>query len=344
MNFNPIQQSNWSLIATAILSVLFSYILLTHIIKPKKPTPPQAKGSWPILGHLPMLAPTSTPLHKTLATMADRYGPIFALRLGRHRVYIVSSHDLARECYTKNDVALASRPKMLASQHLGFNYAMLGFTPYGQYWRELRKLVTSRLLSSHRLEQLRPIRTAEVVDLVKRLGLGSNQSAGRTLVDLKREFLDLSLGIIGRVVVGKDYTKEDEKEEGRRWQRALEEVFYLFGIVVVGDFVPWLRWVDLGGHERKMKRVNKELDEILEKMIDEHRARKLNICGDQEEKDFMDVMIKLLDGTKLGGYEADHVTKATVFVSINFVIQLFENLLASHRSFVYLICFLYVDK
>lgn len=314
MNFNPIQHSNFSIIAATILSILlFYYILLTHVTKPKKPTPPQAEGSWPILGHFPKLAPTSTPLHMTLATMADRYGPIFTLRLGNHRVYIISSHELAKECYTKNDVALASRPKMLASQHLGFNYAMLGFTPYGPYWRELRKLVTSHLLSAHCLEQLRPVRTAEVVGLIKRLGLGSNHGPGRALLDLKKEFLDLSLGIIGKVVVGKDYTKEDGKDEGRRWQKALEEVFYLFGIVVVGDFVPWLRWVDLGGHERKMKEVNKELDEIVQRMIDEHRERKLKSCGDEEERDFMDVMIKLLDGTKLGGYEADHVTKATVF-------------------------------
>ncbi|KAE9449583.1 hypothetical protein C3L33_18518, partial [Rhododendron williamsianum] len=81
--------------------------------------------------------------------MADKYGPIFTLRFGMHRAVVVSNSKIAKECFTTYGKALLSRPKLLASYHLGYNYAMSGFAPDGgTYWRELRKIVSINLLGS----------------------------------------------------------------------------------------------------------------------------------------------------------------------------------------------------
>ena len=101
--------------------------------------------------------------------MADKYGPIFTFKLGLHPALVLSSWEMTKECFTTNDLAVSSRPKLLAAKHLGYNYAMAAFSPHGPYWRELRTITTLELLSNHRLEQLSYMRVSEVETSLKEL-------------------------------------------------------------------------------------------------------------------------------------------------------------------------------
>jgi hypothetical protein len=107
---------------------------------------------------------------------------------------------------TTNDAAVSSRPKLAAVEHLGYNYAMFGFAPYGPYWRELRKIVTLELLSNRRLELLSYIRVSEVkasVEELYKLWSAKKNGSGQILVELKQWFGDMSLNVILRMVAGK---------------------------------------------------------------------------------------------------------------------------------------------
>ncbi|QHO53266.1 Methyltetrahydroprotoberberine 14-monooxygenase [Arachis hypogaea] len=75
----------------------------------------------------------------------------FAIRLGIHKTLVVSSKEMAKECFTINDMAFASRPTGIAFQVLlGYNFSMIGFCRYSAYWRYVRKLATLGILSIHR--------------------------------------------------------------------------------------------------------------------------------------------------------------------------------------------------
>ncbi|CAA0815211.1 Cytochrome P450 82C4 [Striga hermonthica] len=66
-------------------------LILLHNLRHTKPnSPPQPSGALPILGHLHLLARQS-PTHRTLSSLADRYGPVFALRLGAHKAAEIRS-------------------------------------------------------------------------------------------------------------------------------------------------------------------------------------------------------------------------------------------------------------
>lgn len=124
--------------ALLFLLVLFRWQLMrnrTERVATKTP-PPEAAGAWPLIGHLHLLG-GSQPPHVILGDMADKYGPVFTLRLGVHRTLVVSSWETAKECFTVNDKAFASRPKSVAFEVLGYDYSMLGFSPYGSYWRQV---------------------------------------------------------------------------------------------------------------------------------------------------------------------------------------------------------------
>ena len=160
-------------ISTAVLAGLFSLILFFRFVFTKKtgdvPEPPVAAGAWPIIGHMHLLAGEGGLPHRVLASLGKKYGPIFTLNLGAHQALVVNNAEMARECYTTNDKAFADRPRSLAVDMLGYNYASFGFVAYGPYWRGLRKIAVLDLLSPNRLRMLSHVRTSEVNYLMRDL-------------------------------------------------------------------------------------------------------------------------------------------------------------------------------
>lgn len=281
------------------------------------PPPPEAGGGWPIFGHLHLLAKLP---HITLGNLAEKYGPIFTIRLGGKRAVVVSSWKLAKQMFTTYDVAVSSRPKFLAANYLGYDYAMFGFSPYGAYWRELRKLTSVELLSARRLELLKHVRVSEINTSINQLykicEAGTNDGVSVT-VEMKQWINDLSLNVVFRMVAGKRYfgalddDDDNKKEESRKCQKVVRDFFYLLGIFIVADAIPCLRWLDIGGYEAKMKQTGEEMDRLVGDWLKEHR--KIKKSGDL---DFMDVMISLIDSAVLSDYDADTIIKSTCMVHI----------------------------
>ncbi|KAG6624363.1 hypothetical protein CIPAW_16G021600 [Carya illinoinensis] len=130
----------------SILVLFLFFLFLFGIWKiqktaPQKILPPKAGCAWPVIGHLHLLGGMQPP-HITQGDMTDKNGPIFDINLGMHRAIVVSSSKIAKECFTTNDKAFSNRPKALAMELMGYNYAMFGFTPYGSYWRHVRRITT----------------------------------------------------------------------------------------------------------------------------------------------------------------------------------------------------------
>lgn len=290
--------------------------MLFGIFKNKKgKTPPRVAGAWPVIGHLHLFSGSKTP-HKTFGLMADKYGPIFTVKLGAHQVVVVNDSKIAQDCFTTNDKALASRPKSLIVEIMGYNYAVFGLGPYGPYWRELKKIVVLELLSNHRVQMFRHTREFEVKTYIKTMyGKWSkenmNDSSNFVKIEMKEWFEKLILNIILRMLFGKKH----EVEDGKTTKKAIRKFFELFGAFVVGDFIPSLRWLDIGGYEKEMKQSAKEIDYILEKWLLEHKRKRS--CGEkkcEDEKDFMDIMLSLLEDAMdedLDGFDADTIIKST---------------------------------
>ncbi|XP_045812369.1 cytochrome P450 82A1-like [Trifolium pratense] len=298
---------------------LFRFSKVSHTKEP-----PIISGSWPILGHLPLMRNTQTP-HKTLGALVDKYGPIFTIKLGATNALVLSNWELAKECFTKNDVVVSSRPKPVAVELMSYNQAFIGWAPYGNYWRQLRKIVTLEILSSRRVELLSHIRVSEVQTSIKELvKVWSNQvseqsTSGSNLastnkdyvsVELKKWFAQLTLNMVLRMVVGKrcfgEMVDEKNKEEAIRFLDNIRDFMRLIGTFTVGDGVPYLRWLDLGGHEKEMKECAKKFDKMLSEWLEEHRGKK--VVG---ERDFLDAMLLVLNDKPIEGFAADTVIKAT---------------------------------
>ena len=295
--------------------------------------PPEAGGAWPIIGHLHIFGSQQL-THKTLGAMADQYGPVFTIRLGSREILVLSSSEMARECFTTHDRVFATRPSISASKILGYDFAMFGFAPYGSYWREMRKIATIELLSNHRLEMLKHIRASEVKISIRELyemWISEKKTDGSVFVDLKRWFGDLTLNLAVRLVGGKRYfgASADAKEgEARTCQKVIRDFAYLFGVFVLSDAIPFFSWLDWKGHKKAMKRTAKELDSLIGGWLQEHKEKRLLGGEGKVDQDFMDVLLSVLENVNFSGFDAETVNKATCLVSTIPIelIKLFPNL------------------
>ncbi|KAG5230996.1 cytochrome P450 [Salix suchowensis] len=305
------------LILSALITSLIYYLFWIPKKENRKRAPPEAAGAWPLIGHLHLLG-GSRPPHITLGNLADKYGPIFTVKLGVHRALIVSNSEMAKECLTTNDKAFATRPTTLAMDIMGYNYNMLGFSPYGTYWRLIRKIITLEVLSNHRLEMFKSVREDEVRDAVGALYQqwidNKGNSQNKLLVEMKGWFSDITLNIILKIIVNKryvDYASQREERPSDEWRDSLRRFFELSGMFAVSDALPFLRWMDLGGVEKAMKRTAKNLDHATEKWLEEHKQKKASGTAKREE-DFMDLMLSILDDAEeFSNHNTDTINKAT---------------------------------
>lgn len=104
------------------------------------------------------------------------------------------------------------------------------------------------------------------------------------------------------------------KEVDESYQEAFREFFELMGVFTVADAIPFLRRLDLGGYENEMKKTAKKLDDMLQGWLDEHKRWKTGETA--AKKDFMDVILEILDGgtNEALNFDTDTINKATCLV------------------------------
>ncbi|TXG52317.1 hypothetical protein EZV62_021486 [Acer yangbiense] len=305
-------------IVIASVIILFSLLLISRDLlrnrSKLKRAAPEAGRAWPVIGHLHLLG-GSEPAHRVFGNMADKYGPIFTVKMGVHRTLVVSNWEIAKECFTTNDKIFANRPKTVAMELLGYNFSMIGFSPYGPYWRQVRKTTILELLTNHRLEKFKHVRESVMKNSLKELYERSN-SSNKVSIEMRKWFEDVTLNLILRLIVGKRCNAQEGEQNGG-WREELTTFMELSGKFLVSDALPFLRWLDIGGDEKSMKKTAKELDIVVQGWLEEHKKKRA--YGEvKEDEDFMDVMITILreDPQLFHGRDTDTVNKATCLAMI----------------------------
>ncbi|CAL5358847.1 unnamed protein product [Camellia sinensis] len=100
----------------------------------------------PLIGNIHQLS--SLP-HRSLRDLATKHGPLMHLQLSEVSAVVISSPQLAKMVMTTHDLALANRPRLLVAETLLYR-SDIGFSPYGGYLRQMRKICTEELLSARK--------------------------------------------------------------------------------------------------------------------------------------------------------------------------------------------------
>nr|AEM42992.1 cytochrome P450 [Siraitia grosvenorii] len=289
---------------SAFLLLLLTVLILLQIRTRRRNLPP-SPPSLPIIGHLHLL---KRPIHRNFHKIAAEYGPIFSLRFGSRLAVIVSSLDIAEECFTKNDLIFANRPRLLISKHLGYNCTTMATSPYGDHWRNLRRLAAIEIFSTARLNSSLSIRKDEIQRLLLKLHSGS--SGEFTKVELKTMFSELAFNALMRIVAGKRYYGDEvsDEEEAREFRGLMEEISLHGGASHWVDFMPILKWIGGGGFEKSLVRLTKRTDKFMQALIEERRNKKVL----ERKNSLLDRLLELQASEP--EYYTDQIIKGLVLV------------------------------
>ncbi|KAM4069662.1 hypothetical protein ACB094_12G106300 [Castanea mollissima] len=287
--------SSWLIVlAMALLAaLLILFSKKSHFQYHKRKSPP-GPTPWPIIGNLDLIGPLP---HQSLHKLSQKYGPIMQLKFGSFPVVVASSAEVAKQFLKTHDHVFASRPQTAAGKHTTYNYLNITWAPYGPYWRQGRKIYLSELFSSKRLESYEYIRVEERRVFMSRLC----SMSGKPIM-LKDHLSCLTLSIISRIVLGKKYFSESKDETSivtlEEFQEILNELFLLNGVLNIGDWIPWIDFLDLQGHVKRMKALKKKLDRFHDHVFDEHKARRE---GEKDfvPKDMVDLLLQMADDPNL---------------------------------------------
>ncbi|KAL6961306.1 hypothetical protein U1Q18_039073 [Sarracenia purpurea var. burkii] len=283
-----------------IISLRFLLRVKTHRPYNLPPSPP----AFPIIGHLHLL---KQPLHRTLYELSQNLGSVFTLRFGSQLVVVVSSPTAVEECFTKNDVILANRLRSTFSKYFGYNYTTVIASPYGDHWRNLRRIMALEILSTNRLKVFLFIRQDEIQLFLH--GLYRISSHDFAKVELKSKLSELTFNIMMRMIAGKRYYGDDlsNHEEAKEFRDLVSEISKYGGATNLGDFLPILRWIDYQSFEKNLKRIHKRMDTLLQGLIDEHRH-------DKSKNTIIDHLLSLQKSQP--EYYTDSIIKGLIFVSV----------------------------
>lgn len=230
------QLSLFPFIISALISLL-QFSLTAKILFSKftyKKNLPPSPSKLPILGHLHLLGLFP---HHNLQALAKKHGPY------------MKTHDLT----------FSDRDQSNINKRLLYNCKDVSVAPYGEYWRQLKSICVLQLLSNKRVQSFHSIRVEQSALLVDKI----RNSPGS--VELSSMLTDLTNDVVCRSAFGKKYR---DGEIGRKFLKLLREFVQLLGNISIGDFVPWLWWINhVNGFNERVDRVAKELDEFLEGVI-----------------------------------------------------------------------------
>ncbi|KAL9327700.1 hypothetical protein ACSQ67_002703 [Phaseolus vulgaris] len=140
--------------------------------------------------------------------MAEKHGPIFTIKLGSYKVLVLSSWEIAKECFTVHDKAFSTRPCVAASKLMGCKTVPC-----------LACSLWSLLASCNKISLQ--------VMVKKRL------SKGRGFGRYEEVVWGFNSDIVLRMVRGKpNYRASDDYAEGeaRRYKKTMRDFMSLFGI------------------------------------------------------------------------------------------------------------------
>ncbi|CAL5402665.1 unnamed protein product [Camellia sinensis] len=232
--------------------------ILINTTKPNRSTSKLPPGPWqlPLIGNMHQLIGSSL-THQTLTNLAKKHGPLMHLRLGEVSTIVVSSPETAEQVMKTHDLIFAQRPYLLASRILSYNSTNICFAPYGDYWRQLRKICITEALSSKRVETFRGIREEEAMNFVRDISLNTGSA-----INLSKRIFSHTSGVTARAAFGKKRSDQEEFIE------AMDEALKLFGGFSVADMYPSVKLLQvMSGMRRKLENLHKRVIRYLKTLL-----------------------------------------------------------------------------
>ena len=292
------------LVGVSVLLIVLPKLLQNY--KSKLPHPPGPRGL-PFIGNLHQIDVSILPHY--LWKLSRQYGPIMYLRLGYLPVLVISNSEMAKLILKTHDLNFCSRPSLFGLRKVSYNYRDVVFSPYNEYWREMRKIVTIHLFSSKRIQSFRSIREEEVFLMIKGI---SEKASSNEVLNLTQILVPLANTIVCRLAFGKKFDEASMK----RFEVLLARFQAVTAAFYFSDIFPMFARLDrLTGSSAELDRFFMDMDLFYQELIEEHLVASR---PSSMEGDVIDILLQLKRDDQLSSidFTIDNI-KAIIMVKLS---------------------------
>ncbi|WCJ40507.1 Cytochrome P450 76T24 [Euphorbia peplus] len=229
-------------LALPIFIVAFRSKILSH----NSLTLPPGPKAFPIIGNILQMG---TNPHHSLANLSKTFGPIMTLKLGTITTIVISSPEFAKEALQKNDQALSSRTIPDAARPHDHHKLSVAWLPASNRWRSLRKIMTTELFTSRKLEASQDLRQKKVHELL--VFVGENCKTGQA-IDIGQAAFTTVLNLISNTFFSIDLASYDSNVSLQFYDPIVGSMEQL-GRPNLADYFPIFRIMDPQGIYRRTK-------------------------------------------------------------------------------------------
>ncbi|KAL8048483.1 hypothetical protein ABFX02_07G069200 [Erythranthe guttata] len=280
------------------------FLVMKALKKPNTPTKneklPPSPPELPVIGHLHHIVGRGL-AHHALRRVAEKYGPVLHLKLGQVSTVLISSAEAAKQVLKDQDPGCAGRPESIALKIMWYDYTDLAFSPYNEYWRQMRRICVVELLSAKNVKSFGSIRQDEVSILIKSI----KKLCGGEPINLTEKVFGMISSITCRAVFG-----EVLKDRDSLVYLMKEGLSMAGGFQLVDLFPSWKLLNILSWSNNKLWRMRRKVDLVLDALLEEHR---LNKSGEFGGEDIVDVLIRVQRNGELQFPITNDNIKAVIF-------------------------------
>nr|AKI33916.1 cytochrome P450 76AD1-like protein [Ercilla volubilis] len=286
----------------SILFVCFHVVKYSFSSHSKKPSqlPPGPKPL-PIFGNIFELGEKP---HRSFTRLAKIYGPLINLKLGSVTTIVVSSSEVAKEMFLKNDQALANRTIPDSVRAGNHDKLSMSWLPVSEKWRNFRKISAVQLLSTQRLDASQSLRQAKVQQLLEYVLECSKKGQP---VDIGRAAFTTSLNLLSNTFFSMElahHSSSSSQEFKQLMWCIMEEI----GRPNYADFFPILGYVDPFGIRRRLAAYFDKLIVVFQEIIRaRQKARSTNSSTAMATNDVLDTLLNLYQENELSMDEINHL-------------------------------------
>ncbi|KAM0845616.1 hypothetical protein ACQ4PT_056252 [Festuca glaucescens] len=266
----------------SFLFILLSFYVFQLLTDIRRRLPPGPRPL-PVIGNLLDVAGNLP--HRSLAHLAERYGPLMTVRLGTAVVVVVSNAATAREVLQMHNATLAGRNPPDAWHGMGHAANSLFVLPPRHKWRTRRRIGTEGLLSPRRLDgdELRTLLWDTVLGMLRHV---SDLAASGGTVEVGRAAFAAMADLLWRAM----FSAGLDEATSREMHVFAREAVALSLKPNVSDFFPALAAADLQGVRRVFARHLSRVYQLIDQQI-EQRKRAQESGTDVRKNDLLDFML-----------------------------------------------------
>ncbi|XP_055811920.1 geraniol 8-hydroxylase-like [Solanum dulcamara] len=241
----------------------------------------------PLIGNLHNIF--GAPPYKSMERLANKYGPIISLKLGRLPTVVISSSAAAKEAVKKHDSVFSSKtPKDAVEVHNHHNFSVVWLPVDSTRRKNLRTILNSCIFSANKLDANQNLRSSKISELIAYCHRCSQISEA---VDFGLVAYDIAINVLSNTIFSADLVDLSAKSE-KKFKDVIRSITYQIGKFNMVDYFPVLKSIDPQGINRSTCVSSAKMFRIFGDFIDE-RLDQREKNSQQKIKDVLDILLNM---------------------------------------------------